>query len=259
MKSCFIILISLLSTYTIAQPKDETKVTIDANNITYQGYLSAKANEKVYNLYNQSKTKPTWFSIKSKGGEIGLGMDLAEWIYKNKLNVKIVDYCFSSCANYILPAGRQLVLEKAAIFGFHGSVNSKDNDFDKDFSGLDEYINTLPEKDRILTKEKVLKQFQADLIRDRKREINLYKKLGVSPQLPLLGQQEKYQLSLKNYLGKDNLEEKDQYEGWYYSLSDLKSLGVTNITVIDPPWAPAENIKKFKLLRLYIKEGELRP
>ncbi|MDE1465792.1 hypothetical protein [Spartinivicinus poritis] len=259
MKSCFIILISLLSTYSFAQPKDETKVTIDANSITYQGYLSAEANEKVYKLFNQAKIKPSWFTIKSKGGNVSLGLDLAEWIYKNRLNVKVVDYCFSSCANYILPAGKQLVLEKTAIFGYHGSANSKDNDIDKNFSDLDEYINTLPEKDRIPTKEKILKQFQADLTRDRKREVNLYKKLGISPQLPLLGQQEKYQQSLKNYLGTDNLEEKDQYKGWYYSLSDLKSLGVTNITVIDPPWTPAENIKEFKLLRLDIVKGELRP
>ena len=55
----------------------------------------------VFEIFKKNTSKIKWLAIKSVGGEVNLGLDLAEFINKNSLNVEVTEYCLSSCANYV--------------------------------------------------------------------------------------------------------------------------------------------------------------
>ena len=48
-------------------------------------------------------------------------MKIGLWIFDHELDVIVDELCFSSCANYIFTAGKNKIIEKDAIVGWHGS------------------------------------------------------------------------------------------------------------------------------------------
>ncbi|MGQ5523079.1 ATP-dependent Clp protease proteolytic subunit [Chitinimonas sp. PSY-7] len=89
------------------------------NQITPRGIAELKQK------YNNMPNKATWLYIESSGGDIVDGMTLAEWVLEKKLNVKVIGKgCFSSCANYVFPAGRKREVAKGSIVAWHGSAMS---------------------------------------------------------------------------------------------------------------------------------------
>ena len=48
-------------------------------------------------------------------------MLIGEWIFDHEIDVIVDEICFSSCANYIFTAGKNKIIEKDAIVGWHGS------------------------------------------------------------------------------------------------------------------------------------------
>ncbi|PHV10556.1 ATP-dependent Clp protease proteolytic subunit [Chitinimonas sp. BJB300] len=89
------------------------------NQITPRGIVQLKQ------AYENRPKKATWLYIDSSGGDIADGMTLAEWVLEKKLNVKVIGKgCFSSCANYVFPAGRRREIAKGAVVAWHGSAMS---------------------------------------------------------------------------------------------------------------------------------------
>ena len=66
----------------------ETTVVVKGDKFVYEGDISDDANETLLSLYKNNGQIKT-LEIKSYGGEINLGMDLGEFVYKNKRLVKI--------------------------------------------------------------------------------------------------------------------------------------------------------------------------
>jgi len=190
----------------------ETTVVLDGNKAIYEGDIGEEANATLFELYRKNKQVNT-LKIKSKGGEINVGMDLAEFVYTNKLNVEVNDYCFSSCANYVFPSGMKKIIGKNAIIGFHGGASSTEFD--------DSELDTLPEEER-----KAILVFMAEYLQHAlKREALFFSMIGVEQKITTLGQNEAF----------SKFDEAD-FKGWYYSIDALTKLGVTNISVIDAPW-----------------------
>ncbi|CAM3207726.1 hypothetical protein [Moritella viscosa] len=200
----------------------ETTVVLDGNKAIYEGDIGEEANATLFELYRKNKQVNT-LKIKSKGGEINVGMDLAEFVYTNKLNVEVNDYCFSSCANYVFPSGMKKIIGKNAIIGFHGGASSTEFD--------DSELDTLPEEER-----KAILVFMAEYLQHAlKREALFFSMIGVEQKITTLGQNEAF----------SKFDEAD-FKGWYYSIDALTKLGVTNISVIDAPWEykPFDNVTK---------------
>ena len=61
--------------------------------------------------------------INSPGGEITAGLALAEWIVDNEVDVVMEGICFSSCANYVFPAGKNKIVAPNTTIAWHGSAN----------------------------------------------------------------------------------------------------------------------------------------
>ena len=211
-----VVLLSLLLSFNVFS-EEITSVFVQGNEIHYDGGIRKEANIELFSLYKENHQTTDTVVIKSKGGDVNNGMDLAEFIFENQLNVKVLDYCLSSCANYVFPAGKNKILSNTGIVGFHGGL-----------ANIASQILTLPENQQKQVKKYIEKSSQ--------REIQFYKKINVNREISSLGQSEYYQ----------NLYGNKGYVGWYYSLDSLIELGVTNISVITPPWVLKQISEKVK-------------
>jgi hypothetical protein len=61
--------------------------------------------------------------ITSSGGEVEAGIALGLWVFEHRINIEVPEYCLSSCANYIFPAGQQKSIGAGAIVAWHGNYN----------------------------------------------------------------------------------------------------------------------------------------
>ncbi|RYY86189.1 MAG: hypothetical protein EOO24_35870 [Comamonadaceae bacterium] len=60
--------------------------------------------------------------ITSQGGIVDAAIDMAEAIHARGLDVEVPSACFSSCANYILPAARRKLLAAPGVVAWHGNM-----------------------------------------------------------------------------------------------------------------------------------------
>lgn len=206
----------------VAAPDESTQVFYSNGQLEYIGRLDKDANRKLFELYDNLPDKPTELSIRSPGGEVNTGMELGAWIYERKMTVKVMEFCMSSCANYVFPAAAQKIVSNFAVIGYHGGPG------DPGKLGFD--ANTQAIYDALSAEQK--KAFMDDIRKitahDGEREVSYFKRIGVRADLSSLGQDERYKEMMT-----------DKALGWTYTLEDFAVLGVRNITVINPPWKPA--------------------
>lgn len=205
-----------------AAPVETTEVFYSNGQLEYIGRLDKDANRKLFELYESLPDKPTELSIRSSGGEVNTGMDLGAWIHERKMTLKVMEFCMSSCANYVFPAAADKIVSNFAVIGYHGGPGDADKlSFD---------ANTQAIYDALSAEQK--KAFMDDIRKitahDGAREASYFKQIGVRADLSSLGQNERY---------KDLMTGKAL--GWTYTLEGFALLGVRNITVINPPWKPA--------------------
>lgn len=60
--------------------------------------------------------------ITSGGGLVNAALDLAEVVHAQRLDVEVPLSCMSSCANYVLPAGRRKLLGRRGAVAWHGNM-----------------------------------------------------------------------------------------------------------------------------------------
>lgn len=58
-------------------------------------------------------------TIGSPGGETRAALQISNIIEERHLSVTVVELCLSACAEYILPAAREITLENNPLIGFH--------------------------------------------------------------------------------------------------------------------------------------------
>lgn len=218
----------LIPALACAEPA--TQVYLDNGELNYVGQLDEQANARLFTLYDGLPQKPTVLAIRSVGGATGNGLALGRWVRAHKLDVKVFEYCMSSCANYVFPAGVRKVVSNFAVIGLHGGLSSTSFAFDAD---TQKKLDTLPPAKR----KKMIDQIHASLKGDAKQEQAYLDELGVRADYVTLGQQERYQRRYAD--DPDTL-------GWTYSLADFERLGIRDITVINPPWRPGAAMKKAK-------------
>ena len=61
--------------------------------------------------------------LDSTGGLVIPALAIAEVIRDRKLDVEVVGNCFSSCANYLFPAGAHKTISGLGVVGWHGNMN----------------------------------------------------------------------------------------------------------------------------------------
>jgi ATP-dependent protease ClpP protease subunit len=228
----------LLFSASLACAADPTQVFVDHNELNYVGPLDEQANAKLFAFYDSLKDKPTTLSIRSPGGPTTQGLALGKWVQDHKLDVKVLEYCMSSCANYVFPAGAHKVVSNFAVIGLHGGLSSTSFSFDE---ATKKMLDALPAKER----QAMLDQIDASIKGDAVKEQAYLKALGVRADYVTLGQQERYQK-----LYRDD----PKTMGWTYSLEDFGRLGIHDISVINPPWRPGAAMKNMSFAVLKLEE-----
>jgi hypothetical protein len=59
--------------------------------------------------------------VRSGGGDTVAGRKVGSWVRDMGLVVEVDQICFSSCADYVFPAGRARVIRAGAFVGWHGN------------------------------------------------------------------------------------------------------------------------------------------
>lgn len=216
--------------------EEPTQVYVADGELVYVGLLEPHANARLFALYDSLADKPAVLSIRSRGGTTSYGLALGRWVRDHKLDVKVMEYCMSSCANYVFPAGIHKLVSNFAVIGFHGGLSSKTFQFDP---ATQQMLDALaPEK-----RKAMLDQIASTIKDDARQEQAYFRTLGVRADYVTLGQEERYQRRQRS---------DPNAVGWTYSLDDFARLGVRDITVINPPWRPGSALKNmsFEVLRL---------
>ncbi|MGU3400178.1 hypothetical protein ACLBWS_10620 [Brucellaceae bacterium D45D] len=183
----------------------EAAISKKGSEIYYTGDIEFPSVDKFKALYDPSiKT----VVIKSGGGEVTAAMDLGFFIHRHKLDVHVREYCFSSCANYIFPAGETKYLDKNSLVGWHGSSFQTEESLDYHETG-----------------KQAQPPFYLSLPETREMELRFYTKLHVEPLTPIYG------------LDRAHTQHPDCV-GWTYSLKAMKQLNIRNIVLNDKVWEP---------------------
>ncbi|WP_240452929.1 hypothetical protein [Pseudoalteromonas agarivorans] len=208
----------------------QAQVTLSDKTIIYSGQINKQNNNTAAELL---KTNPTinTFTITSGGGNIDLGMDLAELILAHKLTVNIKQFCFSSCANYVLLAGHPTTIEPNTIIGWHGDAASA-KWLDSD---IDAMVKHLKEPQKSQKWQTLRAHYDEVIAKASLREKAFYTKLNVNHDLLTVG--------LKPSLRSAAI--KQLARGWTYSPKVLNYFGISNISYNN--WQP-RSAKNFPLL-----------
>lgn len=213
-----------IGTPSHAETPEETQIYVSYGELNYVGPLTEDANRKLFTLYESLSLKPTTLSIRSNGGDVNLGLALGTWVHTHHLDVKVLEFCLSSCANYVFPAGAHKTVSNFAVIGFHGGLSSVQ------FS-MGEATKTMLANMTLEKRTQMLEGLKTFLAQRNSEEAAYFTNIGVQQKLTTLGQQERYQALIKRVPGT---------VGWTYSKKDFNRLGVTSIDVINPPWKPAD-------------------
>lgn len=218
-----------LSSPAMAGEEDTTQVYFSNGQLEYVGPINQAANQQLSALYDSLAAKPAVLSIRSPGGEVNAGMDLGSWVRAHKLNVRVMEFCLSSCANYVFPAGIEKIVSNFAMIGYHGGPGKLEKlTLDE---GAQKIYDALPPDQQ----KALMAEFASISQQGGRREAQYFEQLGVRADISSLGQNERYDQFVKS---------NPNAVGWTYSLKDFARLGVRDISVINPPWKPGSISRK---------------
>lgn len=88
--------------------------------VVLQGRIDDEAAARAIALMQDARV--TRLVITSGGGQVDAALDLAEAVHARGLDVEVPQACMSSCANYVLPAGRRKLLGRPGVVAWHGNM-----------------------------------------------------------------------------------------------------------------------------------------
>lgn len=195
-------------------------VQVQGDTITYAGNFS-KASSAAFDtaVAGVRRGQITRLVISSGGGDTVAGRHVGRWVRDMALVVEVDVICFSSCADYVFPAGRARVIRADAFVGWHGN----ERQFEvlaarKGVPLADELGRALPQDLPPAQRAAVLQEFLRSMAVTRPDEDAFYAQLGLRDAYAVCA------------VG-DLLERRPDYAGqigWSFSLADMARLGLAN-------------------------------
>lgn len=195
-------------------------ISIVGESFIYRGSIHRESNERLFELAESVDLAPTTLVITSKGGETIAGIELGRWVFRNRLDVTITEYCLSSCANYVFPAGIRKTLEPSAALAWHGG------------SMQEEWGDACSNIPKAVREQGVrcadIEKLQREKLEEFKTaEKSFFAEIGVDQRVTVLGQDPQY-----------DCRGRAASLGWDYSIEDMGRLGIENIEVRNGEWQP---------------------
>lgn len=212
------------------------EVAIEGTSIIYRGPISPESNDLLFELLEAAESIPETLVITSKGGETIAGIELGRWVFRNRIDVVVPEYCLSSCANYVFPAGDTKTLEATAALAWHGGATQEnwgDTCSDLAKSGLKQHLKCADIEKAF---DESLKEFIA-------AEKLFFAEIGVDQRITVIGQDPRY-----------DCRGRGKSLGWYYSIEDLERLGVEDIRVRAGKWTPMSPAPDLTICRVELGE-----
>lgn len=103
-----------------AQTSALTTVERAGDTIVFRGRIDTGAAAQFLDLLRDPQV--TRLVITSQGGLVSAALDMAFAVHERQLDVEVPSTCYSSCANYIFPAGRQKLIGRLGAVGWHGNM-----------------------------------------------------------------------------------------------------------------------------------------
>nr|WP_315489595.1 hypothetical protein [uncultured Rhodoferax sp.] len=118
MKTIAVVLLSLALTGCATQKI--APVTVSGKTVVFQGLIYAATVDEFVQAVEQHDAKRVL--IASGGGHVASALRMARVIHDRGMDVEVFGLCFSSCANYIFPAGKNKSITSLGIVGWHGNI-----------------------------------------------------------------------------------------------------------------------------------------
>lgn len=199
----------------------------ESNTATYVSEISKENNATFFSSIKNRMIKK--LRVNSSGGDVEAAIKLARWIYNNKVDIEVIEYCLSSCANYLFTAAFHKTILPGAIVAWHGNYHHLKQ------TGLwRDDIQTRMKRtgeSRVQARTHVLQQVN-NLV---KLEQSFFKEIGIDEKICWIGKIPPY--NVKNY--------------YFLSVSDMHRFGVRNVTLTKN--YEKTNVKKFIEHIVYLK------
>jgi hypothetical protein len=216
----FLLLLCVFSmVHAGARAEDGAVVYLSEGELNYVGFTDTDANQRLFALYDSLKKKPAVLAIRSRGGDVVPGMELGAWVHAHKLNVKVMEFCLSSCANYVFTAGATKIVSSHAMIGFHGGLGS----MAFAIGGSQKKAYDAMTADQKHAFQQDLKKGQQPVL---DRETALFKTIGVRQDITTYGEHARFAPLMANA------------DGWTFSQEGFRRFGVDHIEVINGAWKP---------------------
>lgn len=174
-----------------------TRVEVAGDAVVFDGRIDARAAQRFAELARDPAIKRV--VITSRGGLVASALDMADAIRDRQLDVEVPVACWSSCANYVFPAGINKRLGHARAIGWHGNMTH--------VLWLDEHGKGQPWDAAMMSQAK-------DLAR---REAIFFRRIGVDGYVCWFGKLPPYEAP----------------EFYTLRVADMARFGIANVTVSD--------------------------
>lgn len=199
---------------------EPAQVHVQGDTVYYTGNFS-KASSAAFDavVAGVARGQVTRLVISSGGGDTVAGRHVGRWVRDMGLVVEIDVICFSSCADYIFPAGRARVIRADAFVGWHGNERTFHVQAARDGKSLEDLLAQYVPKDASPEQRAAFFRDFAETTKvTLKDEADFYAKLGLNDAFAVCA------------VG-DILEKRPGYAGqigWGFSLADMARFGITN-------------------------------
>jgi hypothetical protein len=194
-------------------------VRVQGDTVYYTGNFS-KASTAVFDaaVAGVRRGQVTRLVISSGGGDTVEGRHVGRWVRNMALVVEVNVICFSSCADYVFPAGRARVIRADAFVGWHGNERQFEVLAARTGVSVADQLAKVPPADvapgpRAAFVQEALRSFAVT----QKDEAEFYSSLGLDDAFAVCA------------VG-DVLERRSGHAGqigWGFSLADMARLGLT--------------------------------
>jgi hypothetical protein len=97
------------------------QLRISGETLLLQGPISQSTEVEFKRLV--AETRVSRVLLDSSGGLVEPSLAIAAEIRDRKLDVEVIGNCFSSCANYLFPAGATKTISGLGVVGWHGNMS----------------------------------------------------------------------------------------------------------------------------------------
>lgn len=195
-------------------------VRVQGDTIYYTGNLS-EASSAAFDaaVAGIGRGALTRIVISSGGGDTVEGRHIGRWVRDRALVVEVDVICFSSCADYVFPAGRARVIRADAFVGWHGNERQFDVLAARTGVSVAEQLARVPPAEVApAARAAFVQEALQSIRRTQQDEAAFYASLGLDDAFAVCA------------VG-DVLEKRPGYAGqigWGFSLADMARLGLPN-------------------------------